>query len=135
MFNRLFDIFSSQTPSFQELAKGTCALPIPPASVKAPKAATVQDAYIERAETNTWGFRKVSGKPSHDGSVASLTDMDVTALIDRGLWGGRDVQDANVRCKAYWHDGKSVAETSKILKRSESWTEKRYGAFSAALLA
>ena len=120
-------------PSLSDLAQGTCALPDPPQAVKVPKAAKMHDAYIEREETNTWGFRQVSARPSNDGSVASLTDADVTALVDRGLWGGREVVDVNVRCKALWHEGKSVTDAAKILKRSESWTEKRYGAFSAAL--
>lgn len=134
MLNFFRSIFATpQAPSLSELAKGTCVLPAPPVSVNLPKAAKMQDAYIEREETNTWGFRQVSARPSNDGSVASLTDADVAALVDRGLWGGREVVDVNVRCKALWHEGKSVTDAAKILKRSESWTEKRYGAFSAAL--
>lgn len=134
MFNLLRFIFSPpQAPTLAELAQGTCALPAPKVMVKVPKAEKVPDAYLEREETNTWAFRQASARPSNEGSVASLTDADVTALIDRGLWGGREVQDVNVRCKALWHEGKTVEDAAKILKRSESWTEKRFGAFSAAL--
>lgn len=122
-----------KVPTLAELAQGTCVLPAPKVMVKVPKADKPVDAFIEREETNTWGFRHVSARPSNDGSVASLTDQDVTALIDRGLWGGKEVQDVNVRCKTLWHEGKTVDEASKILKRSTSWVEKRFGAFSAAL--
>lgn len=120
-------------PQLDKLAEGLCAIPAPVQPIKAPKVTKIQDAFLEREETNTWGFRQASARPSNEGSVASLTDQDVTALIDRGLWGGREVQDVNIRCKALWHDGKTVEEAAKILKRSESWTEKRYGAFGAAL--
>lgn len=134
MLNLFRSLFTpAPAPSLSELAQGTCALPDPPQAVKAPKAAKMQDAYLEREETNTWAFRQASARPTNEGSVASLTDSDVTALIDRGLWGGREVQDVNIRCKALWHDGKTVDEVGKILKRSTSWVEKRFGAFSSAL--
>lgn len=134
MLSIIRSIFTpAPAPTLSELAQGTCALPDPPQAVKAPKAAKMHDAYLEREETNTWAFRQASARPSFEGSVASLTDSDVTALVDRGLWGGREVQDVNIRCKALWHEGKTVDEVGKILKRSPSWVEKRFGAFSAAL--
>ena len=134
MLNILRSIFTPpKAPTLAELAQGTCALPAPKVRVKVPKAEKLPDAFIEREETNTWGFRQASAQPSNEGSVASITDQDVTALIDRGLWGGREVQDVNIRCKVLWHEGKTVDEASKILKRSESWTEKRFGAFGSAL--
>lgn len=133
MLTFLRSIFSPEIPPLSELAAGTCALPAPVKVAKAPKPEKMQDAYIEREETNTWGFRQASARVTNEGSVASLTDADVHALIDRGLWGGREVQDVNIRCKALWHEGKMVSEAAKILKRSESWVEKRFGAFSAAL--
>lgn len=134
MLSFIHSIFAQpDPPTLKELAAGLCVLPAPVQAVKAPKAAKMEDAYIEREETNTWGFRQASARTSNEGSVASLTDSDVTALIDRGLWGGREVQDVNIRCKVLWYESKSVADAAKILKRSESWTEKRFGAFSAAL--
>lgn len=133
MLSIIRSIFAApQAPTLAELAQGTCALPAPKVMVKVPKAEKVPDAFIEREETNTWGFRDVSGGMKRQNSVPELTESDVNALIERECWGGKAVQDLNIKCKELWFDGKTMPDVAKLLKRSPSWVEKRFGAFSAA---
>ncbi len=134
IISAIFAALSPQKPKgLQALARGLCVLPAPIVVEKRPKAAIVADAFLEREETNTWGFRSATAQRQNDGSVPGLTHHDIALLKERGYWGGRPVQTKNAKAKALWHSGKSEKECAVSLGVGESWVEKRYGTFSTAL--
>lgn len=132
--NWLKQLFTTPTaPTLSELATGLCVLPVPKQVVKIPKVEKQPDAYIEREETNTWGFRSATASHQQEGSVPELTAFDVELLTERGYWGGKKVIGQNAKAKEMWHGGKTELEAAKALGLSESWVEKRYGTFGEAL--
>lgn len=134
MINLLRSIFTqTPAPTLQELAAGTCALPAPKAAVKAPKAEKQADAYLEDKDANRWAFNIATASFQTEGSIPELTSFDVDLLIDRGYWGGKKVQAQNQKCKKMWHNGETPTATAAALGLSESWVDKRYGTFAAAL--
>lgn len=114
--------------------RAVCVLPDPVAAKpKAPAAAKEPGVFEINRETRTFGFRH-DKEATRDGAVPHLTAYDRAALEERGLWGGRKVINQNAAAKKSWHDGDTVGECAKTIQRSDSWVEKRFGAFGAALL-
>ncbi len=134
MLNLLRSLFTpSPAPTFQELAAGTCVLPAPKAAVKVPKAEKQADAYLEDKDANRWAFNIATASFQTEGSIPELTSFDVELLIDRGYWGGKKVQAQNQKAKKMWHNGETPTATAAALGLSESWVDKRFGTFAAAL--
>jgi hypothetical protein len=134
MFNLLRSTFtSSPAPTLQELAAGTCALPAPKVAGQVPKAPKQTDAYLEDEAANRWAFNSVTATFQSEGSVAELTSFDVELLIERGYWGGKKVQVQNQKAKRMWHSGETSKAAAAALGLSESWVDKRFGTFAAAL--
>ncbi len=140
-FNQAKAVYFPEVPALSELSTGLCVLPMPKIKAKAAPKQEVTDAYIEVAETNTWGFMSNRATDAHDGSVSVLTSFDIDALVERGLWGkektkrGDQANARTARCKALWHDGRMVNEVCASTGMSATWVEHRFAAFNAALLA
>jgi hypothetical protein len=116
------------------LAKGLCAVPVPVQKAKPVKKPDPVDAYIERAETNTWGFHSATAVLQQEGSVAHLTSYDEALLKERGYYGKtKAVVNSNALAKKAWHEGKTEREAATITGKGASWIEKRFGTFSSAL--
>ena len=131
--------------------QGRCVLPMPvqkqtPAAVKKEKKPTsvfdIDVQYNDRGNpvSGTFGFYTASTEADRKGAVRHCTGYDLQELQDRGLSGGNKVQAQNERCKALWFSGETVAGAMAEMKLSgmplsESWIEKRFAAFSAALSA
>lgn len=140
--NFLTRLFDSINPAVPVIG---CQLPVPKIRAAAPKQPTPPDAYIENAETVTFGFRTATAINQQDGAVDYLTDYDVEELKTRGLWGqeltvrghknkrGIETNTANAKAKAAWFRGGNANEISKAVGLGDSWSEKRHGAFEAAL--
>jgi hypothetical protein len=126
--------------------QGRCVLPIPvqkqaPAAVKKEKKPTsvfdIDVQYNDRGNpvSGTFGFYTASLEADRKGAVRHCTGYDIQELEGRGLSGGKKVQAQNERCKALWFSGETVAGAMAEMKLSDSWIEKRFAAFSAALSA
>jgi hypothetical protein len=126
--------------------QGRCVLPMPiqkqaPAAVKKEKKPTsvfdIDVQYNDRGNpvSGTFGFYTASVEADRKGAVRYCTGYDLQELQDRGLSGGKKVQAQNERCKALWFSGETVAGAMAEMKLSDSWIEKRFAAFSAALSA
>ncbi len=126
--------------------QGRCVLPMPiqkqaPAAVKKEKKPTsvfdIDVQYNDRGNpvSGTFGFYTASVEADRKGAVRYCTGYDLQELQDRGLSGGKKVQAQNERCKALWFSGETVAAAVSEMKLSDSWIEKRFAAFSAALSA
>lgn len=126
--------------------QGRCVLPMPiqkqaPAAVKKEKKPTsvfdIDVQYNDRGNpvSGTFGFYTASVEADRKGAVRHCTGYDLQELQDRGLSGGKKVQAQNERCKALWFSGETVAGAMAEMKLSDSWIEKRFAAFSAALSA
>jgi hypothetical protein len=128
MFTSLFNsLFAIEAPL------AVCVLPKPVAPKdKAAPAPKEPGVFEINRETRTFGFRH-DKEATREGAVANLTAHDCAALEERGLWGGKKVVKQNATAKAAWHDGKTVGQCAAAVGLSDSWAEKRYGAFSAAL--
>lgn len=125
-------LLSLLTPPAQ---RSLCLLPPPPQTEKqkkgqAPKAQS--DAYLINEATNTFGFRSASDA-ARTGAETWLTGFDKSVLHQKELTGGYEVMQSNAKAKERWALGDSVAECARAVNRSESWVQKRYAAFSAAL--
>ena len=130
LLRTIAQIFTPTPPKPQSL----CVLPRPVQKVaKGKAAAPVRDSYLDDKETNRWGFHH--GKEAErTGAEKWLTGFDKEALRERDLLGvGRKVQIQNEKCKERWATGDSVAECMAAMGKSDSWVEKRYAAFGAAL--
>ncbi len=139
--NFLSEIFHFLTTPQQAAPAGVCVLPPPPAprerGKKVEKEPGVYDIEVQytadgRAVSGTFGFREAK-EADREGAVMWLTELDKAALRQRELWGGAKVAAQNEAAKKAWASGDTVADCSRVLRLSESWVEKRYGAFSAAL--
>ena len=131
MLNALLSIFAPTAP----VTRGVCVLPAPPAPrPKAMPAPKVSGVFVENAETRTFGFRH-ERETDRAGAVPGLTGYDREILSNRGLWGGRAVIEQNRAAKVAWHNGETVAQCAAVLRKSDSWVEKRFAAFGSALLA
>ncbi len=126
--------------------RGRSILPIPaqkraPAAVKKEKKPTsvfdIDVQYNDRGNpvSGTFGFYAASTEADRKGAVRHCTGYDKQELEDRGLSGGNKVQAQNEKCKALWFAGETVAAAMAEMKLSDSWIEKRFAAFSAALSA
>ena len=137
MLSILRSIFATpKAPTLSELAEGTCALPAPKVMVKVPNAEKLPDAYLERKETNTWAFNSSKAIQHNEGSVPELTVFDVTLLEEQGFWGkSKQVRIQNEKCKLHWHNGDAAPAVALKLGLSESWVNKRFWIFGAALSA
>jgi hypothetical protein len=134
MLNLLRSLFTpSPAPTFQELAAGTCVLPAPKAAVKVPSIPETPDVYVINKDTATFGFNKATATFQADGAVPELTEFDVDLLMERGYWGQKKVVSQNQKCKRMWHSGETSKAASIALGLSESWVDKRFGTFAAAL--
>lgn len=121
--------------------KAVCVLPPPPPprekGTKAKKEPGVYDIevkYNERgaAVSGTFGFLD-DKEAEREGAVNWLTNYDKAALKERGVWGGKKVVMQNETCKKRWAIGDSVGDCARQMNLSDSWVEKRYAAFGAAL--
>lgn len=126
--------------------RGRSILPLPvqkraPAAVKKEKKPTsvfdIDVQYNDRGNpvSGTFGFYTASVEADRKGAVRHCTGYDKQELEDRGLSGGNKVQAQNEKCKALWFAGETVAAAMAEMKLSDSWIEKRFAAFSAALSA
>ena len=126
--------------------RGRSILPLPvqkraPAAVKKEKKPTsvfdIDVQYNDRGNpvSGTFGFYTASVEADRKGAVRHCTGYDKQELEDRGLSGGNKVQAQNERCKSLWFAGETVAAAMAEMKLSDSWIEKRFAAFSAALSA
>lgn len=127
-------------------ACGRCVLPLPvqksaPQAVKKEKKPTsvfdIDVQYNDRGNpvSGTFGFYTASVEADRKGAVRHCTGYDQRELQDRGLSGGNKVRAQNERCKALWFSGETVAAAMAEMRLSDSWIEKRFAAFSAALSA
>lgn len=112
-----------------------CLLPPPPQTEKqkkgqAPKAAS--DLYVIDEDRRQFGFRTASDA-ARTGAETWLTGFDKSEIESRNLTGGYEVMQSNAKAKERWALGDSVAECARSVNRGESWVQKRYAAFSAAL--
>lgn len=85
-----------------------------------------------RAVSGTFGFLD-DKEAEREGAVSWLTNFDKAALKERGIWGGKKVIAQNETCKKRWAEGDGVGDCARFMRLSESWVEKRYAAFGAAL--
>ena len=126
--------------------RGRSILPLPaqkraPEAVKKEKKPTsvfdIDVQYNDRGNpvSGTFGFYTASTEADRKGAVRHCTGYDLQELQDRGLSGGNKVQAQNERCKSLWFAGETVAAAMAEMKLSDSWIEKRFAAFSAALSA
>ena len=75
-----------------------------------------------------------------EGAEKWLTNFDIDHLKQRNEWGdpkskrGRAANARNLTCKIHWANLMSVDECAKQMGLSDSYVEKKYAAFSAALL-
>ncbi len=126
--------------------RGRSILPLPvqkraQAAVKKEKKPTsvfdIDVQYNDRGNpvSGTFGFYTASTEADRKGAVRHCTGYDLQELQDRGLSGGNKVQAQNEKCKALWFAGETVAAAMAEMKLSDSWIEKRFAAFSAALSA
>jgi hypothetical protein len=126
--------------------RGRSILPLPvqkraPAAVKKEKKPTsvfdIDVQYNDRGNpvSGTFGFYTASVEADRKGAVRHCTGYDKQELEDRGLSGGNKVQAQNERCKSLWFAGETVTAAMAEMKLSDSWIEKRFAAFSAALSA
>ena len=126
--------------------QGRCVLPMPIqkqalAAVKKEKKQTsvfdIDVQYNDRGNpvSGTFGFYTASVEADRKGAVRHCTGYDLQELDGRGLGGGKKVQAQNERCKALWFSGETVAAAMAEMRLSDSWIEKRFAAFSAALSA
>lgn len=137
----ILEIFHFLTVPATAAPAGVCVLPPPPAprerGKKAEKEPGVYDIDVKytsdgKAVSGTFGFREAK-EADREGAVAWLTELDKAALRERDLWGGKKVVAQNEVAKKHWATGDTVADCSRVMRLSDSWVEKRYGAFSAAL--
>lgn len=121
--------------TLQALAAGTHALPVK--QQKKPveaKNKPVRDSFVINEQTLTFGFNvATAAKQSADKSTPNMLDTEIEAMQQKGLWGGTAVQEKTRAAKLHWFQGKTVKECSTLLGVSQSWTEKRYCVFNAAL--
>ena len=124
-----------------------CQLPPQKQRTQAPKQAKQTDGYWIDESTRTMGFRTATAINQQDGAVEHLTGWDIDELKSKtpSLWGkeitatgkrnaaGIKTNIDNARAKAAWYTGGNAAAIAKSLGLSESWAEKRHGAFEAAL--
>lgn len=132
MISFLADLFPQFSPTI--VPAGVCVLPAPQESRKRPDAPKVkrEGVFTINEETRTFGFRDEK-EAAREGAVSTLTGYDLSVLRQRSLWGGKKVQSQNATAKVAWHNGETVGECARSLGLSESWVEKRFAAFSAAL--
>ncbi len=132
MLSFLAQIFPQFSPTIDP--PGVCVLPAPPEARKRPDAPKVkrEGVFTINEETRTFGFRDEK-EAAREGAVSTITGNDLHFLRERGLWGGKKVQAQNIAAKLAWHSGETVGECARSLGLSESWVEKRFAAFSAAL--
>lgn len=120
-----------------------CVLPPPPApqprrAVPKPKE-SASDMYLIDKATQSYGFHTASAVQQRSGASAQLSGLDEEELELRGIWSAARTKVAKTsrtntaRAKAFWADGKMVAEIATLMGLSESWVEKRAAAFEAAL--
>lgn len=121
--------------------KGLSVLPPPPApkekgkaKEKEPGVYDISVTYNERGApvSGTFGFRD-DREAEREGAVNWLTNFDKSALQERGVWGGKKVVAQNATCKKRWVLGDNVGDCARYMKLSDSWVEKRFAAFGAAL--
>jgi hypothetical protein len=121
--------------------KAVSVLPPPPVpkakgakQVKEPGVYDIDVRYNERGApvSGTFGFRD-DKEAEREGAVSWLTEFDKAALKERGVWGGKKVIAQNTTCKKRWMEGDNVGDCARFMRLSESWVEKRYAAFGAAL--
>jgi hypothetical protein len=111
--------------------KGVCFLPPPPAPVvKVAPPAPPPSVFVIDQDRNHYGFR-MDKDSDREGAVKWLTGLDGQILKDRKLGSKKN---ANAECKAFWFTGETVAEVVRLMRYSPSWVEKRFAAFSSALL-
>jgi hypothetical protein len=132
MFQAILDIWTSWANP--EPVRGMCFLPAPVTAAKAKaKSPKVDSTMFEiDKEKNFYGFYH-NGASERSGAVPALTDWDMEVLEDRDLTGGEKVTALNERCKHLWYAGEKQEDVERIMGRSDSWVEKRYFAFAAAL--
>lgn len=137
----LTEIFRLLTSTPPAAVAGVCVLPEPPApkakGKKVEKEPGVFDIEVRynadgKPISGTFGFREAK-EADREGAVQWITELDKSALRERDLWGGRKVVAQNEACKKHWAMGDTVADCCRVMRLSDSWVEKRYGAFSAAL--
>lgn len=111
-----------------------CVLPKPAVRVaKGTAKKPVASIYEIDPERKHYGFHLESRETEREGAERWLTGLDRAELEQRSLGGGKKVIAENEKAKAAWAGGDTVVECAKTLRLSESWVEKRFAAFSAAL--
>jgi len=140
LFHEIRAAFAPSKPqTLSQLARGLCALPMPPQRVETVKAKPPVDMYVIDKNKEEYGFNRATALMQSEGSVGHLTSYDMDALRQSGYWTkgvtktGRAANSQTETCKAHWHGGKTVKESVAMLGKSISWVEKRYGNFSSAL--
>lgn len=116
-----------------EQVRGICYLPPKPApKAYVPPPPPTPSIYEIDKDRQFFGFH-MKEAASREGAVKHCTQYDKDALRTRLLWGGKKVVSQNEACKALWYAGESVADACKTIGLSDSWVEKRFAAFGAAL--
>jgi len=112
---------------------------------QATKQSKQTDGYWIDENTRTMGFRTATAINQQDGAVEHLTEWDIEELKARELWGneltarghknkrGSKKNLYNARAKQAWYTGGTADEIAKAVGLGDSWSEKRHGAFEAAL--
>ncbi len=130
-FSEIWQLFTGATAQ----PRGVCMLPLPVAKrEKGIPQKKEPGIYVISEERRQFGFRS-DKEASREGAVKWLTNFDQSELEARNLGGKtKEVQAQNKTCKERWALGESVAQCAALMKLSDSWVEKRYACFSAALL-
>lgn len=133
----VFHLFFEPAP----LADFPCVLP-PPLPARRPKPVEVpkpSDMYLIDQATNSYGFHQATAVQQRRGAVETLTQTDIAQLVLRGVWSEDTAKKAKVSrantaaLKAHWAKGAMPAQIESLMGLSESWAEKRFAAFEAAL--
>ena len=140
LFHEIRAAFAPAKPqTLSQLARGLCALPMPPQRVETVKAKPPVDIYVIDKSKEEYGFHRATALMQSEGSVSHLTSYDMDALRQSRYWtkgttkAGRAANSQTESCKADWNGGKTVKESVAMSGKSISWVEKRYGNFGAAL--
>ena len=140
LFHEIRAAFAPTKPqTLQQLARGLCALPMPPQRVETVKTKPPADMYVIDKNKEEYGFNRATALMQSEGSVSHLTSYDMDALRQSGYWTrgltkvGKAANSQTETCKADWHSGKTVKESCATSGKSVSWVEKRYGNFGTAL--
>lgn len=124
-----------------------CVLPMPVVKIKQQKPQKAVDLFEIDVQKNkdgkavagVFGFHVATAMRRNEGSVAHLTEYDISELKARGYWGkdsmkaGRITNANNTKAKQAWHDGADAEQIGKAVGLGTSWAEKRHSAFEAAL--